>query len=188
MGITMGTGRPFLDVFDVDDLESQQYFDLEHTPYPLSESLEQVFSVLPNQQALEAQRKTLKNFSQKKQALRDKIRWADFNDAGRFKVGGVVDITGHSFKLIKNTANDTYVTRLVNIAADGGIKAGMMEYCASENAIIWFVPNLVRTKKGLPKPSYRGVFIPEGTVHKLIDIFNNSSLITKAARPLRLMI
>jgi len=44
MGITMGTGRPFLDVFDVDDLESQQYFDLEHTPYPLSESLEQVLT------------------------------------------------------------------------------------------------------------------------------------------------
>jgi len=60
----------------------------------------------------------------------------------------------------------------------------MMEYCASENAIIWFVPNLVRTNKGLPKPSYRGVFIPEGTVHKLIDIFNNSSLITKAEKHL----
>lgn len=180
----MGAGRPFLDDFDINDLKSARPIDYEHTPNPLVESLGNVFSVLPNRQAYEAQQKTLTNFTTKQQALLHKIRWADFDDMGRFQRGGIVDITGYSSKLISNASYDGHIGRLVSIAVDGGFKAGLMEYSASENAIIWFTPNLIRTKTGLPKASYRGLFIPEDTVHKLIDIFNHSSLVTKAEKHL----
>jgi len=156
----LGAKRPFLDIFDVEEITSGNLYDIEHAPYPFADSLGQVFSVLPNQQAFEAQQKTLQNFTKKQQALRHKIRWADFDEKGDFEGAGVVDITGYSFKLISNKYNDDIVP-LIAIVDDNDIKAGLMEYCAAENAIIWFTPNLSRTRKGLAKPSYRGLFIPK---------------------------
>ena len=180
----MSSVKPFLDVLDGSHIDSDKPYNIEQSPYPLSETLEEIFSVLPNQKALEAQQLILKAFSAKQEVLPHKIHWADFDEAGSFKRGGVADVMGASFKVISDPINDDNVARLIAAASCNRIRPGSMEYSASENAIMWFVPNLIRTKKGHAQSTFRGIFLPEKSAHKLIDIFNGSALVTQAEKHL----
>lgn len=164
---------------------SQDAIDAEtKTPFPFSESLEQIFSILPKQQAAEARKKALRNYVGKEDALSIEIKWADFTDKGDFKSGGASDIAGFSIRYISNQSADLDIARLTDIAKNDDIKAGLMEYCVSENAIIWFLPNLPKSDTGLPKLSLRGLFIPEVIVHEILDIFNDGAFLTSAEKHL----
>lgn len=155
---------------------------LNHSDLPFSDSLEQVFSILPEQQATEARQKALQNYLARDDALATKVKWADFTEKGDFKSGGITDIAGFSIRFATNIAEDQDIQRLNEIAKDGGIKAGLMEYFVSKNSIIWFLPNLAKSREGVPEPSFRGLFIPETIVHEILDIFNAEALLTSAEK------
>lgn len=167
----------------IDSFGAETAFMSDDGSYSFSESLREIFSVLPDEKALEAQQKALQNFPVKEPAEPYKIHWADFDEAGHFIGGGVVDIIGHSVQMITR-ADDKDMSYLVKIAGESSLKAGLMEYSISKNAIIWFLPNLRRSKKGAAKPGFRALLISEETAHKVIDLFNSKELITKAEKHL----
>lgn len=153
-------------------------------PFRFSESLKQVFSILPEKQAIEAQQKALQNYVGSGNKLEAEIKWADFTEKGQFTGGGATDIAGFSIRLAANVSTDPGIARLAALAIDGGIRAGLMEYCVSENAIIWFLPKLSKIENGIPQASIRGLFIPEAIVHEILDIFNVGAMLTPAEKHL----
>jgi len=185
LGIVMGDDKLYDNVLKVVEHTGQETsYEYESDSYSFSESLKEIFSVLPDEQALEARHRALQGYSKTEQDARYEIRWADFDGAGQFEGGGIVDIIGHSFQMISKADNDEDIFHLVTMASEGPIKAGLMEYSISKNAIIWFLPTVIRTKKGIGKPCFRALLISEETAHKVIDIFNPNELITKAEKHL----
>lgn len=162
----------------------EENYDVENTPYSLLDSLEQVFSVLPEQQASEAQQLTLKKISGNNGIANSPLSWADFDESGRFKSGGVTDIAGSYFRRMKDVSQEPDIADLVKVVEEGGLKAGLMEYSPAKNAILWFVPSLMRSAAGLPESTYRGIFITEPIIHELLNIFNHEALISKAEKHL----
>lgn len=151
---------------------------------PFSDSLEQIFSILPEQQALSARQTALQNYIKADSGFGAEIAWADFTESGRFKGGGVADIAGSSIRVAKNTSDQPEIERLAEIAKDGGCKAGQIEYCVAENSIVWFLPNLTKSFEGVPEPSLRGLLIPEAIVHEILEMFNSGAQLTTAEKHL----
>lgn len=149
-----------------------------------SDSLEQIFSILPEQEALAARQTALQNYIAADNGIGAGIAWADFTENGQFKSGGVVDIAGSSIRIAKRTSDYQEIARLAEIAKDDGCKAGQIEYCVVENSIIWFLPNLTKSLEGVSERSLRGLLIPEVIVHEILDIFNAGALLTTAEKHL----
>ena len=168
---------------DQNDFIDENY-DIENTPYSLLDSLQQVFSVLPEQQASEAQQLTFKKIKDSNPAKKNTLSWADFDESARFITGGVTDIAGSYFRRMKDASQEPNVARLVKVVEEGGLKAGLMEYVPTENAIFWLVPSLMRSAAGLPESTYRGMLISESLVHDLLNVFNHEALISKAEKHL----
>ena len=68
----------------IDSFGAETAFMSDDGSYSFSESLREIFSVLPDEKALEAQQKALQNFPVKEPAEPYKIHWADFDEAGHF--------------------------------------------------------------------------------------------------------
>lgn len=158
--------------------------ELDHQAHQISESLQQVFSILPKSQAVEAQQKALQNYVGAGDILADQVKWGDFSKRGEFKGGGAVDIAGFSARIATNAADDPDIARLAELARDGGVKAGLMEYSVSANAVIWFLPNLSYSEDRAPQDFVRGFFVPETIVAEILDIFNDDASLTQAEKHL----
>jgi len=155
---------------------------------PLLENLEATFSILPADQAEEEARDTLKNFTENKDLFSNELKWANFNPQGHFLSGGASDIGGTSVRTINNTADDSQIKRLADLAQNGGTMAGLLEHSPAQNCIYWFLPVIADTQSHLPQQNLRGLVVPELLFEAMLSLFNIGRQVTKAERRLAFQI
>ena len=90
----------------------------------LRTKIESIFSVLPDPDAREAIRETLKTFRLSKNAAVPNVKWAEFTTAGAFLRGGLASTSGLSVQLVASAEEEPDIAAMAAQARDGGIEAG----------------------------------------------------------------
>lgn len=155
---------------------------------PLKDDLEDVFSILPEDQAEEARLKTLQNFMDNRDLFKNELKWANFDQAGMFCGAGASDIGGFSSRVITQPDDDPQIQRLVELASEGGAIAGLMEHSPTQNCIYWFLPTFETGAPSAHSAMTRGLVVPEILFQEVLDLFNAGRNITQAERHLAFQI
>jgi len=146
----------------------------------LDENLREIFSILPEDQAEDARQQSLENFLGNRKLFNDQLKWANFDETGKFLDGGTSDIGGYSIRPIRDKNEDGDIFRLTELVKNNGAEAGRIETNIQRNIAYWFLPTLQYDDLNAQKNGLRGFVLTEGLFREVINIFNAGRNISAA--------
>lgn len=148
----------------------------------LHEKIASVFSMLPEADAAEAIRDTLRRIRLGTSPTSTELRWADFTKRGQVLRAGVTRTQSLSVHLLPSVDDDPEIAAMVAEAADGGIEPGRIIRDRDGTRFFWFVPTIDAPTDSMPTSGIRGIVVSEGLFGDLVDHFNPGRTLTRAEK------
>ncbi|MEM1161538.1 MAG: alpha/beta hydrolase [Pseudomonadota bacterium] len=170
----------------IDDVGTGATRPVEHSEIEkaigLEFSLESVFSLLPDETAIQARQASLGSYLEGGGNLSGTIKWAEFDFDGRFQRGGVA-LLGEQSSRIFNVPDDDPVLRLMaDRARKLELRPGLIDSLPNEDHMFWFIPYTPPSRDRVPKTLLRGLSITQELFSQLVDQFNASAALTQAEK------
>lgn len=148
----------------------------------LVQSIDSIFSLLPEVEAFEARQSVLEGYLENKVRFSGTIRWADFDFSGHFIRGGVSDLKDLSTRIVQKPADDFEIARLISKAKQLNLKPGLVEAQPGEEKLIWFIPYTPTDPSKQKKTQIRALSITLDLFGQVIDLFNERARLTPAEK------
>lgn len=148
----------------------------------LRDKIASIFSVLPDPDARDAIRETLKTFRLSKNATVSNVKWADFTNAGSFLRGGLASTSGLSVHLVASAEEDADLAAMAAQVRDGGIEAGRIMRDRDADRFFWFVPAMSSAMDELPHQHLKGIVVSEALFGDVVQYFNPGRPLTPAEK------
>lgn len=147
-----------------------------------TESIASVFSILPEDQAREAENEVLRRYVDGHQSSINDVTWAEFNLGGQFKRGGRSNIADLSTEVFIKGIENTELDLLTNHAKEVSSLAGLVIPLSAEEKFLWYVPFTPPKKNTFAPIQVRGYVISYDVFHQVLDIFSHKKKLTASEK------
>ncbi|GAB4541188.1 MAG: hypothetical protein Tsb0019_40990 [Roseibium sp.] len=148
----------------------------------IERGLAQVYSILPEDRIAGAIDATLERLKTDASLARAILKWADFDETGRFLRGGVSDLTDYVVRIVSRPADDSDLAAMAQEAADGAAEPGRLICSPDRERFTLFLPDTISTAETRPKPIVRGFLIDMAVFTRIHLAFQSGSQLTEAER------
>ena len=148
----------------------------------LHDTLEEVFSLVPTQDAIASSRAIVEQHLRNDTSISSNIKWAEFSTAGQFVRGGVSRVDLMSSQLVSNWHDDDAIAEIVTHASEIGIKAGQLIPATTVEGYYWCVPYTPSDQKEVPTTRLRTILLTEDLFTEILNLFNQDADLSTAEK------
>lgn len=149
----------------------------------LRPGVESVFSILPRDQAKEAERELLAHYRDASPAGPSlQIHWAEFSVDKRILRAGCTDLDGLHTQVYVDDNSDVEIQRMITKINRYDFKVGSVEKIPGEERFLWFVPTAQKKLEAKPDARIKGISVNKEVFDHVLDIFNPKARLTKAEK------
>lgn len=144
------------------------------------EDLKAAFSLLPEEQAREAEAELLATHARGGVSQGIQLKWSEHDARGSFLRGGASDLLDHSTRLVANSQEDPDIARLARHAREQGVRPGTLELLPEQDRFLWFLPYSPSSATRRPALKLRGLMVTEPLFQEVLYLLNPGLELTRA--------
>lgn len=143
-------------------------------------SLARVFSILPEDRIEQAVNVTLQRLKTVEGRAKSSLKWADFDENGRFVRGGITELSDYKVQMVSKPEDDPDLQDMADHVADGFAEPGRVICNEDCSQFTLFLPDRVSTPHSAPVPRLRGFIIDFSVFKKIHLTFHSENRLTDA--------
>ncbi len=150
----------------------------------LDETLRDVFSLVPNDDALSAREEVIAHYRSGEGSISGSVIWCDFQPDGTFLRAGVSDVGLMESRSILSKGDHPVVNEITEYAAQNGLQAGNLVASTERDGFHWCIPYSAPSINKRPVHGLRTLLITEDLFLEVFDLFNIEDQLTPAEKRL----
>ena len=148
----------------------------------LRKQLTRVFSILPEDRVDAAVAATLQRLEAGSEGEPPVLKWANFDEMGRYLRGGLTSLGDNLTRLVADPAQDPDLAALAREAAEGAAQPGRL-ICGPDRARFYmFLPDADSSPSRVPVPIVRGFVVEFETFKTVLGAFSAERRLTDSER------